>query len=334
MLKTQSQFTDLASTLASDGMPNDLLNWMTRLKLLIGVPFHYLVPSEEFLPPESIRFFYLDPNWTNALADGALSIGRHYNGDDTAPPTQHAEMATGAMANDTTTMNQVNFRRTQLKQPALEAGLNALNTVRTGFLLNSEVVKGWKTIDVAGYPKGASPYDYESGTIASSDVAPLTILRLVRLSDKVMLGIFEGDLYELVLHQPPEAIHFGFEQVFTTSQGNKVSKTLRVPTINWDDPDTQYDADSHQDVEIDTVFADQDARVLDMMALSRGLGAALHTAGDQSNPDIAAPSYYQAHPSDDNYKNHLLASDFALEMVHGVGLVSFINSNDSQESEK
>ena len=40
-----------------------------------GVPFSYIVSSEEMLPNESIRFFHMDRNWLDALVDGALSTG-------------------------------------------------------------------------------------------------------------------------------------------------------------------------------------------------------------------------------------------------------------------
>jgi hypothetical protein len=45
--------------------------------VLHGVPFNYLVPDEGMPSPESIRFFYLDMNWVDALLDGAFSIGRN-----------------------------------------------------------------------------------------------------------------------------------------------------------------------------------------------------------------------------------------------------------------
>lgn len=43
--------------------------------LLCAVPFHYLVPDARALPEESLRFFYLDPAWLQALVDGAVSVG-------------------------------------------------------------------------------------------------------------------------------------------------------------------------------------------------------------------------------------------------------------------
>ena len=48
--------------------------WLAGLQTLAGVPFAYLVPDARMLPPESIRFFAVDPNWTTALTDGALSL--------------------------------------------------------------------------------------------------------------------------------------------------------------------------------------------------------------------------------------------------------------------
>jgi len=69
----------LASTMEStdtDQMPEDLTEWLGRLNLLYGVPYNYLIADAEMLPAESIRFFYLDPNWVDALVDGASSIGR------------------------------------------------------------------------------------------------------------------------------------------------------------------------------------------------------------------------------------------------------------------
>ena len=56
-------------------VPGELRRFLGRLRLLHGVPFSYLVPDAELLPLESIRFFYLDRAWTDALVQGALSVG-------------------------------------------------------------------------------------------------------------------------------------------------------------------------------------------------------------------------------------------------------------------
>lgn len=345
MLKSQARMSELAQTLTEPGAPKELVDWLIKLKLLVGVPYNYLVPDQAYLPPESIRFFHLDPNWIDALVDGALSIGRHYNGADpeTQPVTLHTERAGTRQLQAEPDLTVGNFRRRQLRrddgaQPnaadvAAAAGARGpvnltagtgggvTQTVRTGFLLNSTVVRDWKSIDVAGYPQGASPYDYEQGTIETDAIKPLDILRLVRLSPSIMFGLFEGDLYELVLHQPPEAIHFGFDQIEPNGEVGTVTKGLRVPTTNWDDPTTDYDANDHKAYPLKNVFVDPDSRVLDMMQVSRDLAAQLNAL----KPD-RAPGYYKADPKQDpNFIDHLVSSDFGLEMVQGVGLVSFIN---------
>ena len=56
-------------------MPGELRRFLARLRLLHGVPFSYLVPDADLLPIESIRFFYIDRAWTDALVQGALSVG-------------------------------------------------------------------------------------------------------------------------------------------------------------------------------------------------------------------------------------------------------------------
>ena len=58
-------------------IPSAVIRRFSQFKLLEGIPFHYLVPHPGMLPEESIKFFYLDPNWVNALIDGAYSIGRY-----------------------------------------------------------------------------------------------------------------------------------------------------------------------------------------------------------------------------------------------------------------
>jgi hypothetical protein len=57
-------------------LPDVVRQWFEQMALLEPVPFHYLVPREEMLPAESIRFFQVDPVWILCLLDGAFSLGR------------------------------------------------------------------------------------------------------------------------------------------------------------------------------------------------------------------------------------------------------------------
>ncbi|KAK1751339.1 hypothetical protein QBC47DRAFT_351441 [Echria macrotheca] len=56
--------------------------WILDNLFLKNIPAHYILPDPSYLPPESIRFFYIDNNWMDAFVDGALSIGNHLDRKD------------------------------------------------------------------------------------------------------------------------------------------------------------------------------------------------------------------------------------------------------------
>lgn len=87
--------------------------WIQGFKRLEGVSPDYLLASSAMLPPESIRFFYVDENWVDALVEGALSIG--------------GEEYCGCAAN---------FRQYDGEE------------VRTGFLLRSVLVEAFPALTV------------------------------------------------------------------------------------------------------------------------------------------------------------------------------------------
>lgn len=310
---TRTLNPEIAATLTVSDLPEGLTKWLGRLQLLLGVPFADLVSDERLLPPESIKFFRLDPSWVGALTDGALSIGRHYTGSDAVSPSLVAEQVHQPRLHAAARSQMAEIRRAQIKN-APDRGPANLTGIVTGFVLRSKVVAAWKSMDVMGYREGASPFDYQEGKISSEQVQPLDILRLETLSPTVLFGLFCGQLYQLVLHQPPEAIHFGFQSV--DPGANRAAKDLRTPTSGWDDPDTKYDTQALRSQELNNVFVDGAHRVLNMLALSQTLAQKL-------NAVKKAPGYFE-NPPDPNHKDHLLSSDFALEMVQGVGLVSFI----------
>lgn len=60
---------------------DEILEFIQGLKRLEGVSPDSLLASPAMLPPESIRFFYVDENWIDMLVDGALSTGgKEYSG--------------------------------------------------------------------------------------------------------------------------------------------------------------------------------------------------------------------------------------------------------------
>ncbi len=166
-------------------VPDDIAGWLARLRLLYGVPFNYLVPDEKMLPQESIRFFSLDPNWLEALLDGALSIGRNTS-KDAAHDEAVKEIVHEAAAR---AVGEIRPRFGQ-EPPATDS-----STVYSGFLLRSAVVSGWPGLEVEAY--------------AANSPESLPICRFERLSRDVMLCIFSGLFEKLYLHEPSEGIQFG-----------------------------------------------------------------------------------------------------------------------------
>jgi hypothetical protein len=118
-----------AAATAAGPVPAGIAGWLAGLRQLTGIPFGYLVPDARMLPPESIRFFAVDPNWTDALVDGALSLAAR-----TAPA------AAAAAA---------------LRPAALTA---AGGTAYSGFFLRSALVSSWPGMQVRGYadPQGTT----------------------------------------------------------------------------------------------------------------------------------------------------------------------------------
>ncbi|RFN43281.1 hypothetical protein FIE12Z_12471 [Fusarium flagelliforme] len=51
--------------------------WAFNRLLLNGIPAHYMIADASHLPSESLRFFHIDKNWTEALVDGALSLANY-----------------------------------------------------------------------------------------------------------------------------------------------------------------------------------------------------------------------------------------------------------------
>jgi hypothetical protein len=107
--------------------PDSVAAWLQDLALLKEVPFNYLVPDERMLPPESIRFFVVDPLWVESLLDGAFSSGR-VNAADQA----------------------------QEKNPN-DVALTPLRSYMTGFLMRSDIVAGWPGLLIDGYRDDKDP---------------------------------------------------------------------------------------------------------------------------------------------------------------------------------
>jgi len=182
--------------------PDTVVEWIAKLSLLNGVPFQYLVPDESMLPPESLRFFYLDFNWMDALIDGAFSIGRSTTGEmnsDARPLQVVLEMARSA-------------RKRLRKNPSPVTPYTNQTGQITGFLLRSQVVSGWPRLNANGYQDVAGNIEIPK-------------LRMSRLSADVLLCLFDGAVEMVAVHEPPEQLHSGVE-----GSPGEYTTTLRAVT--------------------------------------------------------------------------------------------------------
>ena len=267
-------------------VPFLIYTWLAKLKLLEGVPFHYLVPDERMLPPESIRFFYVDVNWLHALLDGALSIGRAVTGNAADPTVSHDKAVKSAI-NDATTRRASVARSIALGTEADTTEKVNMEVV-SGFILRSEVVQGWPGLEVNGYTR-------EDGSL-------MDIVRFERLAPTVLLCLFElngATLGSVDIHEPAEGLHFGVADTepksvnirYNFAEGNE-GAGHQVPNVFQDVP----------------FRSTQTLRTLRLFRLSKDLH-------DQKY-DIYIKNIYSGY-------DHLPSSEFALQMVKGVGLVSF-----------
>lgn len=184
-----------------------MCDFVSELRLLKNVPFSYLIPDEKLLPPESIRFFYLDENWLDALTDGATSIGR-ISTTDAFWDRVNFEAVVGHSVEKLThprfkTMHP-NHRRSLTPVPISHAS-------RTGFILRSELVRKWKGLEVYGYQGGTS----------------LEILRMETVASNILLCIFDGELDCFVVSEPKTGLRFG-------TNDSKGEITLKNPNDNDD----------------------------------------------------------------------------------------------------
>lgn len=164
----------------ASGLPPYLESFLAHLRMLVGVPFEYLVPDPRFLPPESIRFFHLDRSWADRLVDGAIAVGKVGTREQA-----HHQAISSAVASRLDRTERVvrslqrGVRSFEQAKAAADADPGAAGPV-TGFLLRSVAVSGWPDMEVRAFRNaGGAP-------------VPLATLRLEQLQATVLVALFDG----------------------------------------------------------------------------------------------------------------------------------------------
>jgi hypothetical protein len=190
-------------------MPPYMESFLAHLRLLVGVPFDYLIADSRLLPVESIRFFYLDRSWTDRLVDGAISVGK------IGTREQAHHQAHGAVVQQQLDVseNVVRVLQRGLKDfPSAKA--SAANDAEpadivTGLLLRSAAVVAWPHMDVRAFrgnvSPGANPAEIDPSLM-------LQLLRLERLSPSVLIALFRGIPTMVWCEEPHHGVQFAIEK--------------------------------------------------------------------------------------------------------------------------
>ncbi|HZN18183.1 MAG TPA: hypothetical protein VFB84_08375 [Micromonosporaceae bacterium] len=179
-------------------IPAGLREWLVRLRLLEGVPFAYLVADTELLPPESIRWFYVDRRWTDALVQGALAVGTVNTDDRTQLTAQYPAVR------DELDREERNLRRRK-GSDRYQGDAGPVS----GFILRSRAVSGWPAVHVRAF--SVDPVEADDARVPEDGPGRMRLLRLERLAPAVLLCLFDGVPTVVHLEEPRQGVQFGFD---------------------------------------------------------------------------------------------------------------------------
>lgn len=233
-IKEAMQLNHIREDLSTSKENIPMVQWLSRLRLLHGVPFAYLVPHKDFLPHESIRFFYINRNWTDSAIEGALSVG--------AISTQDRALLQKVYSSLRAKVDQYERRTASQQRGFTEKKGDA--EVLTGFLLRSRAVSGWPGLHVRGFRKNGTE---------------LELLRMERLAPAVLLVIMDGIPDSVNIDEPRQGIQFGVRPHEDTRLKNQRQFPLRNPVTGV----------ALDDFKIDVPFRKGSPGVIDMNELEK-----------------------------------------------------------------
>jgi len=205
------------------GLPPYMESFLAHLRILVGVPFEYLIPHPDLLPDESIRFFYLDRSWADRLVDGANVVGQ-IGSREQAHYHAHAPNVSQQLDLSERMVRQLQ-RKTDFDTAKRNVAGGPAAGVVTGFVLRSAVVSGWPHMDVRAYATDIQePLDT---SLPDSIAQQLKPLRIERLAAAVLFALFDGEPKLVILEEPHHGIQFGVR-----ADGAQLSAPLRDATGN------------------------------------------------------------------------------------------------------
>ncbi|HEX9505826.1 MAG TPA: hypothetical protein VGA62_07445 [Acidimicrobiia bacterium] len=194
----------------SDALPPYMESFLAHIRLLVGVPFEYLVPDDRLLPPESIRFFYVDRSWTDRLVDGALAVGQ-IGSREAAHFQSRATTLTQQLDQSERMVRSLQRRVDFVDAKAVSDADRRPADVVTGFILRSSAVKNWPHMDVRAYATTIDePYETADPNVVKHQ---LKTLRIELLAPSVMIALFETEPQMVILEEPHHGVQFGIRRI-------------------------------------------------------------------------------------------------------------------------
>ena len=190
-----------------------IAQWLAELRLLAGVPLHYLLPEPAaLLPDQAIRFFQVDLNWVDCLLDGAFSLGRATRADRESDRSPFNALCREAQRRTRTL-------RHQREDPAASEDMETA-TPMTGAVIRSDIVTHWPGLEVEAFG-------------ADDGERPLPLMRMARLADDILICIFAGELAQIRFSPPAEGLHYALQPPSrpTTVRHVDGGKNFEIPIV-------------------------------------------------------------------------------------------------------
>lgn len=252
-------------------VPGELRRFMARLRLLHGVPFSYLVPDADLLPIESVRFFYIDRAWTDALVQGALSVGTISTADRVQLESVYPHIR-----------DEVDEAERTIRMPGGEERLQGAGGTITGFLMRSRLVSGWPNLHVRAYSRDVLADDALT-TAAESDPNRMKVLRMERLAPAVLLVLFDGVPAVVHMEEPRQGIQFGVRLNPADPPAQRRAKVKVRDNLSGDPVPPKETFTSANSV--DVPFRRQAPGVINVTELRKRLAATAPNSGGSLEPN-------------------------------------------------
>ncbi|KAF8851876.1 hypothetical protein BDZ45DRAFT_678781 [Acephala macrosclerotiorum] len=221
-----------------------ILNWISDCLYLAHIPAHYLFPEPSHiratpkvtqeivpnLPPEALRFFYIDHAWIDCFIDGALSCANHLEPD----------------------YDSTRLRIKEVYNYYLSSNIHPLEGVsppvpRFGFVFRSSVVKAMPDLKIT---VSCWLFDAKNSVFVEDTNKPPRnpVLRLTKMDDFTILCLLDclpEEINEIKIAQPPHQQRYAMGESLKPAADGSITAELLVRMLYTSEKDAPEGTGSH-----------------------------------------------------------------------------------------